>query len=337
MKRIVAVLILAFVVVTACNDAEKPEVEPPVAPDQLNAIIQRIEALETVAAAPSPEPIRTATETPLLTPAPTETAPSTPAPTATLSPTPIPVGRQDICYRALPVQEALLGKFSNVNLCAAVQVRELFRITELQSNERIEAQGHLLKRTDFTDLPNLKQLDVETDLEGLAPDVFHSLSGLEYLHLTFHIPYSIRKTLPADLLNGLPSGLLGLELRLEPSSEWTENQAIELPSDLFASVPHLTLLEIYLDSNDRGPYLEFDSQSLSGLIILKSLSLQGPLSAIPREMFADLVSLDKFELGNTVNDTPHILYFPTRLMMLKFEEHCKSRFSNCVIGETIEQ
>ena len=183
MRIILAILIMALVVGTACSDAGKPEVESNPAADQLNAIIQRIEALGTAAAVPTPEPLQTATSTPPSTPVATATAPPIMAPTETAlptptpadTPTPIPVGRQDICYRALPVQEALINKFSNTYLCAAIQVAELFRITDLY----IDSEGYLLKRADFVGMPNLKELSVETDLEGLAPDLFHDLSGLE--------------------------------------------------------------------------------------------------------------------------------------------------------------
>ena len=343
MRIILAILIMALVVGTACNDAGKPEVEPSPAADQLNAIIQRIEALETAATAPSPEPIQTATSTPPPTPvatatappimAPTATALPTPAPTATLSPTPIPVGRQDICYRALPVQEALLNKFTETYLCAAVQLGELFRITELD----VEAQGHLLKRTDFTDMPNLKQLEVDTDLEGLAPDVFHSLSGLEHLRLTFDKFDSSGKILPADLLQGLPSGLKELELTIRPSSDRNENQAIELPSNLFASVPQIKRLEIYLYSSGRGVHLQFGLRTLAGLSSLESLNLRGPLAAIPRELLADLQSLEILTLSNTaVFGGPHILYFPTVEMLVKFGKYCNDT-DFCVTGGIIEQ
>ena len=353
MRIILAILIMALVVGTACNDAGKPEVEPSPADDQLNTIIQRIEALETAAAAPSPEPIQTTSSTPPPTPVPTATTPPimaptaiappiiaptatalpTPAPTATLSPTPIPVGRQDICYRALPVQEALLNKFTETYLCAAVQLGELFRITELD----VEARGHLLKRTDFTDMPNLKLLEVETDLEGLAPDVFHSLSGLEHLRLTFDKFDSSGKILPADLLQGLPSGLKELELTIRPSSDRNENQAIELPSNLFASVPQIKRLEIYLYSSGRGVHLQFGLRTLAGLSSLESLNLRGPLAAIPRELFTDLESLEMLELSNTsVSGGPHTLYLPTLEMLLKFGKYCNDT-NFCVAGGTIEQ
>ena len=335
---------MTLLVGAACNDAGKPEVEPSPSADQLNAIIQRIEALETAAAAPSPEPIQTATRTPPPTPvaaataspimAPTATAPPTPAPTAILSPTPIPVDRQDICYRALPVQGALLNKFSDTYLCAAVQLGELFRITEL----RVEARGHLLKRTDFTDMPNLKLLEVETDLEGLAPDVFHSLSGLSGLRLTFDMYYSNGKTLPSDLLNGLPSGLEWLELRIvQPPSDDNEKQAIELPSDLFSSVTHIKRLGISLSSSGRGWHLQFGPRTLAGLSRLESLNLRGPLAAIPRELFTDLESLEMLELSNTsVSGGPHTLYLPTLEMLLKFGKYCNDT-NFCVAGGTIEQ
>ena len=344
MRIILGILIMALVVGTACSDAGKPEVEPNPAADQLNAIIQRIEALETAATAPSPEPIQTATSTPPPTPvatatappimAPTATATPTPAPTATLSPTPIPASRQDICYRALPVQEALLNKFSNTYLCAAVQVAELFRITELD----VEAQGYLLKRTDFTDMPNLKRLELETDLDGLARDVFHSLSGLEYLNLTLEAHYPDRNTLPSTLLSSLPPGLMELQLTIRPrSSEWNEKQAIELPSELFGSVPHIKHLEIYLYNNGRGPHLQFDPRTLAGLSRLESLYLHGPLAAIPREMFADLESLEDLQLAYSVSRDPHVLYFPTLEMALKFSEYCTRNSDICVVGGTIEQ
>ena len=354
MRIILAIIIMALVVGTACNDAGKPEVEPSPAAAELNTIIQRIEALETAAAAPSPEPIQTASSTPPPTPAPTATTPPimaptaiappiiaptatalpTPAPTATLSPTPIPVGREDICYRALPVQDALLNKFSDTYLCAAVQLGELFRITEL----RVEARGHLLKRTDFADMPNLKQLEVGTDLEGLAPDVFHSLSGLSGLRLTFDMYYSNGETLPSDLLNGLPSGLEWLELRIvQPPSGDNEKQAIDLPSDLFSSVPHIKRLAISLSGSGRGWHLEFGPRTLAGLSNLESLELRGPLAAIPRELLADLQSLEMLTLSNTaVFGGPHILYFPTVEMLVKFGKYCNDT-DFCVTGGIIEQ
>ena len=327
MRIILVILIMAVVVGAACNNTENPEVEPSPAADQLNAVIQRIEALETAAAAPSPTSIPTATETPRPTPVPTETALPTPTPADT--PTPIPVGRQDICYRTLPVQEALIDKFINTNLCAAVQVAELFRITELD----VEAQGYLLKRTDFTDMPNLKQLEPDTDLDGLAPDVFHSLSGLEYLNLTLEAHYPDRNTLPSTLLSSLPPGLMELQLTIRPrSSEWNEKQAIELPSELFASVPHIKHLEIYLYNNGRGPHLQFDPRTLAGLSRLESLYLRGPLAAIPREMFADLESLEDLQLAYSVSRDPHVLYFPTLEMVLKFSEYCSRNSDICVVA-----
>ena len=244
------------------------------------------------------------------------------------------VGRQDICYRALPVQDALLNKFSDTYLCSAVQLGELFRITELD----VKARGHLLKRTDFTDMPNLKLLEVETDLEGLAPDVFHSLSGLSGLRLTFDMYYSNGETLPSDLLNGLPSGLEWLELRLiQPPSGDNEKQAIDLPSDLFSSVPHIKRLAISLSSSGRGWHLEFGPRTMAGLSNLESLELRGPLAAIPRELLADLQSLEMLTLSNTaVFGGPHILYFPTVEMLVKFGKYCNDT-DFCVTGGIIEQ
>ena len=357
MRIILVILFMAMVVGTACSNTERPEVEPSPAPDELHTIIERIEALETVAVAPSPAPdelnaiiqrieaLETATELPSPTPLPTATETSrpiptptktaTPTPTPANTPTPMPVGRQDICYRALPVQEALLSTFSNTYLCAAIQVRELFRLTELS----VSARGHLLKRTDFTDMPNLKELSVVMDMDGLAPDVFHSLSGLEYLHLTLDNVNSNRKTFPADLLNGLPSGLNRLTLTIRPSSvsDWNENQAIEMPSELFASVPRIKHLEIYLYNNGRGPHLQFNPRTLAGLSQLESLYLRGPLAAIPREMFADLESLEDLQLAYSVNRDPHVLYFPTLEMALKFSKYCGRNSDICVVGGTIEQ
>ena len=331
MKIIFAILIMGLVVGTACSDADQPEFEPPVAADQINAILQRIEAIETAAADPAPEPTPTATLTPPPTPLPvqTETVPPTAAPTATLSPTPIPVGRQDICYRSLPVQEALINKFSNTYLCAAIQVAELFRITELN----IEAEGYPLKRTDFADMPNLKRLDVDTDLGEWAPDAFHDLSGLVHLRLNFDVFDSSLTTLPEDSFSGLPSGLMQLEFTISPRhSDWDEKQAIEFPSDLFASVPHLKHLVIYLNNNGRGAHLELDPQALSGLSQLESLNLRGPLGAIPREMFADLASLKDLQLAYSFSRDPHILYFPTLEMVLKFSEYCSRNSDICVVG-----
>ena len=330
---------MVMAVGAACNDAEEPEVEPSPAADQLNTIIQRIEALETAAAIPSPEPIQTATRTPPPTPvatattppimAPTATALPTPAPTATLSPTPIPVGRQDICYRSLPVQEALINKFSNTYLCAAIQVAELFRVTELN----IEAEGYPLKRTDFADMPNLKRLDVDTDLGGWTPDAFHDLSGLVHLRLNFDVFDSSLTALPEDSFSGLPSGLMQLEFTISPRySDWDEKQAMEFPSDLFASVPHLKHLVIYLNNNGRGAHLELDPQALSGLSQLESLYLRGPFAAIPRETFADLASLEDLRLEYSVSRDPHVLYFPTLEMVLKFSEYCSRNSDICVVA-----
>ena len=196
----------------------------------------------------------------------------------------------------------------------------------------------MLKRTDFTDMPNLKQLEVETDLEGLAPDVFHSLSGLSGLRLTFDMYYSNGETLPSDLLNGLPSGLEWLELRIiQPPSGDNEKQAIDLPSDLFSSVPHIKRLAISLSGSGRGWHLEFGPRTLAGLSNLESLELRGPLAAIPRELLADLQSLEMLTLSNTaVFGGPHILYFPTVEMLVKFGKYCNDT-DFCVTGGIIEQ
>ena len=83
--------------------------------------------------------------------------------------------------------------------------------------------------------------------------------------------------------------------------------------------------------------MQFDPQTLSGLSRLESLRLNGPLTAFPRELFADLESLEMLRLGNrAVSGEPHILYFPTLEMLLKFGEYCNNT-DYCVTGGTIEQ
>lgn len=334
MRLILSILVMVLVAGMACQDVQTPDDGPDASSDQFNAIVQRIEALETAAAIPEPEPM----ETPALAPSPTPfpvrraTVPPTPAPTAIPSPTPIPVGRGDICYRSLPVQEALIDKFSNTYLCAAVQVAELFRITELD----IEADGYLLKRNDFADMPNLKRLDLDIALGSLTPDLFHDLSGLERLYLGISVFDTGLSALPADLLSGLPPSLIALNLGIGMSSDWNENQALELPADMFASVPRLKHLGISFGSQGGGVHLKLDPQTLSGLNLLESLGLGGSFAAIPREAFADLESLEELDLYYSVSRDPHILYFPTSEMVLKFREFCRRNSDICVVGGTIE-
>ena len=318
-------LLVVLLVWTACNGEQAQTRTPAPDADQLDSIIQRIEALETAVATPTHIAASAATETPEPTP--------TPAPTATRIPTPIPTDRQDICYRSLPVQDALLDIFYGPDLCAAINLGELFRLESLN----IEAEGYPLEESDFADMPNLRSLVVHADWHDLAPDVFHKLTALQ--HLTLELFLDADQDVPADGLNGLPAGLNSLALTIKPRSGTDgEPRLIELPADLFGPVAGIEHLRIDLYGSS-GRCFQFDPMTLSGLSRLHSLDIaaRNGVRPIPRELFVDLESLEAFALQGRVctqvgeafeqdhsEDGRHRLYFPTLEMLLKMADYCRS-------------
>ena len=147
---------------------------------------------------------------PTNTPAPVATPTAAPAPTATPvpvdMPTPIPepaVPNQtaaipetydDICYRHPDVQEEILDKL-NIQLCAAVKERELFRLyAGISISEPIPSIP--LRASDFTGFVNLQILSVERANIGAG-----AISGLPSLERLAIRGVDFR----ADMLGELPS------------------------------------------------------------------------------------------------------------------------------------
>ena len=336
MRATLVLLVTAAAIWAACNLDEQRASAPEPDADQLDTISNRIAALETAVSdptsVPTPAPISTATRTPRPTvaPAPIVTPTAAPAPIAVL-PTSIPAGRQDICYRALPVQQSLLNKFPGPDLCAAITVGELFRLQELE----VRAEGHLLKRDDFADMPNLKRLEVSTDLYGLSPDVFHALSGLKDLELLFRL--DANQSLQIGQLSGVPPGLETFTLIIRTySGDDEQPRLVALPADMFAPVSRIEHLRIYLDSG-RGHCLRFDPRTLSGLSYVESLSVGGGngIWPMPKDLFADLESLEALELDGPScrrdgdrferdydEGGRHRLYFPVLETLLKMADYC---------------
>ena len=288
---------------------------------------------------PAPSPtttlfVPTAVQSPIASPpvrvTPTAVPKSAVAPTST----PLPAS-QDICYRAIPVQDALLDVFPGPDLCGAITVGELYRLQDLEVYASRTAD--VLQRGDFAGMPNLLSLGVETDLYGLAPDVFHELSALSVLYLEFELLAG--ESLPAGLLSGLPSGLTTLILAIDTSTDDDEGaRLMQLPPDLFASAPRLEQLDIRLES-DRGHCLAFDRRTLAGLTKLEFMSVKGGhgLWPVPPGLFADVDSLEVFELDGRpckrADDGVgferdysehglHRLYFPSLPTLLRMADYC---------------
>ncbi len=293
---------------------------------------------------PGPSAAPKAAETPPPTPSPLPAATPAPVPTATLTPTPLPTGREDICYRALPVQESLLDEFSGPDLCAAITVGELFRLKELE----VKAKGYSLRRTDFSDMPNLKSLGVSSNIDGLAPDVFHELTGLEDLRIELHLQGN--QAIPTGLLSGLPPSLKELDLRITAYREDDERaQLVTIHNGLLDTATGIERLKIYLDGGSHC--LKLDPGALTGLSRLEHLALMAGngIWPIPRELFADLTALESLKLDgpscrrqddkyecNYDDGGQHRLYFPTLDVLLKMADYC-SNYGYCEAVGLTEQ
>ena len=338
MKSVLAIVLVLSVAFTACGGQDEPEISPASDADRLDAISQRIAVIETAVAAQSPPTTQTAV--PIATPRPTP-EPTSPPPT----PTPPPDTGQDICFRALPVQRALIDQFSGPDLCSAITIGELFRLEELE----VGAKGYPLRKADFANMPNLRTLELAADVDGLTPDVFHELSGLRQLQLYVYLDAD--QQLPAEALVGLPSGLETLRFTvLTSSDEEYRGRLVDLPADLFAAASGIEHLTVHLRS-DYGRCLRFDSKMLAGLSRLETLSVGGGNGVwpMPRELFADLESLETLELDgpscrreddrferNYEEDGRHRLYFPSVETLLEVADYCND-YGYCEAVGLIEQ
>ena len=249
--------------------------------------------------------------------------------------------REDICYRALPVQEALLDMFPNIYLCTAIEIPVLFRMEGLG----IDVNGYtdtLLSRTDFADMPNLRGLGIDHGANAKASLLFdadapHDLTGLEYLSLDLNLTANNTTQIPD--LDLLPSNLRSLELELhvrvydeDGNNRWPD---VVVPADMFASTPNLEALSIRLD---RG-CLRFHTDALSGLNRLTSLELSERSKPLPDSLFRDLVSLEDLRVNNYVckdGEVPtyrerRVIILPSQEVLSRLEDLCWSEGTRCEV------
>ncbi len=206
---------------------------------------------------------------PTNTPAPVATPTAAPAPTATPAPvdmpTPIPepvVPHQtaspetydDICDRHPNVQEKILDKL-NVQLCADVNERELFRlyggIEILQPIPSIP-----LRASDFAGLVNLQSLGMER--ADIATGAISGLVNLQSLRVE-----------GANIATGAIGGL--------PSLERLEIGGVDFRADMLGELPSLRSLTIYAGYNDEGTSFILDmaelKKALAALPMLQELQI----------------------------------------------------------------
>ena len=292
-------------------------------------------------ASPAPTaaaPIPTAAPAPTTVPA---SAPAMPAPTAAPSPS---SGRRDICYRSIPVQNALLGTLPGPGLCAAINVGELFRLERLQVN----TEGRAIQRSDFADLVNLRHLEITgTAVAALAPDLFHDLISLESLRI--EVDLEPNATLPPGALLGLPSSVESLVLMVDPHPDDVRRRAVRMPDDLFVSTPRLVTLVMRLDGSRYDHCLEVGSGTFSGLHRLVELRIEVGgygVRPLPKDVFGDLWSLERLEFDKrpcrrdgdtfeTDHEGLHQVYLPTLEALLQVADYCKSYYCE-VVGLTEE-
>lgn len=339
--KILVVVVAALLVMVACGPSNQ-EVQNLVATEVAkNKVTASTEATVTPNI-PTPL-VSSPTSTPKATPAPTSAStPSAPSPTPTLEAvptptlTPLPVNRKDVCYRSLPVQEKLIGKFSGVTLCRYVDIAELFRITTLDI-EVSEWPPVVLQRSDFANMPNLRSLTVETSIDGLSPQVFYDLTGLEHLNLELRMYAD--QSLPATLLDGLPPQVKSLDLTIyadyREDYSWPKGSSIELPDGLFSVVPNLQYLDIAVRASSSPPYMEFSPRTLAGLGSLIVLDIhRSNAESIPQQLFSDVTALTELRLPS--GGGTHLLYFSTEEQVLWFTDYCDDHYNLCVVVGTLE-
>ena len=321
-RRLILVLAVALLAASAgCVDS------------RLDGLEQRVSALESKSGQPeAPSPTPTATSTTTLVPMPSQTAA---APTMLQQP---PIAeRDDICYRSIPVQEALLDALPGPDLCAAINIGELYRLEQLSID--IEDKRHSIRRADFAGLVNLRYIEYEGPA-NLAPDVFQDLIALETARIEIRLEPNT--TLSGRALFGLPPALKAFTLNIYQGDD--ERQIFVLPDDLFASVPNLEMLSIRM-GNPHDNCAEFSSKTFSGLSRLSELDIgefgRGILP-LPRDVFADLVALQSLRIserpcrwnsGELEQDqnSRHKVYLPTVTALLRVSEDC-----NCEVVGLIE-
>ena len=243
--------------------------------------------------------------------------------------------REDICYRALPVQEALLDKFTNINLCRAVGIEELFRLERLT----VEAIG-TLSRTDFADMPNLRRLEIRhkpnnihTDSLLLGADALHDLTGLESLSL--HLNLTANSTTQIPALDLLPPNLKSLELYVSVRTDGTRWPDVVAPPDMLASTPNLERLLLSV-----GGCAQFHADALAGLNRLIHLEMPNGSNPLPDGLFRDLVSLAELRVSNNLctDGTEEgwqrrVIILPTHEVLARLEDLCWSGDTRCEVLE----
>lgn len=167
----------AITLTAACGGGDVQTRPGPTAVAPVMSDITTATATATPATSPTAAPTATAAPAPTATTAPTPAdsdritfptlTPTAAPPTATAAPTltPVPTPRPgntaadpDICRRTPEVQYALMDHL-DINLCRAITVGELFRITGLTPSGANLELRHILHPDDLAGLVNLRRFD----------------------------------------------------------------------------------------------------------------------------------------------------------------------------------
>ena len=189
--------------------------------------------------------------------------------------------REGICDRTPQVQDAILGRLSNVDDCADVTDGNLSGIRgNLPLNDKSITN---LKEKDFSGLTSLEELSLQdNDLMGTLPaNLFAELRALRALRFQNNQV----STWPASIFNGL-SNLQTIDLG--------SNGITQLPNDIFADNGNLH--NLLLGGNQL---LELPEQVFFGLPQLRNLSVNGNrLTEVPAGAFPGYEFLNRLRLSD---------------------------------------
>ena len=209
--------------------------------------------------------------------------------------------RPDICYRSVSMQIALLANFDGPDLCAAIDIGELYRIESLQVVAVDDVKGE-----DFSDMPNLRSLvlvfggDRERDYYDAENAVPNSLPAGIFAELRNLRELSIgiegNTILQPAMFTGLPN-LERLDIGVEIPNREQERQVVRFQDDIFGGMPNLQSLHMRI--GDYDTCIDLSLGTFDGLNKLRSLRLDNTyVRRIPRQAFSELASLDELDLGD---------------------------------------
>lgn len=181
-----------------------------------------------------------------------------------------------LCDRTPKVRDAIIAVVG-VSACFDATPAQLASVLTLSASA---ASLTSLQPGDFSDLPNLRDLDLtDNELLSLPAGAFSGLTSLQRL----------------DLSNSAAVGILGEEFGLP------YNAFSSLPKGVFAALPNLEELSLESTSLSSVPAGVFE-----GLTGLQELDLShNALASLPKGVFAGLTSLERLDLFlNSLSSLP---------------------------------